>query len=330
MILNLCMHYFLSLTLSIMLLLVSVLPAGSKLPKSRINKDVLEEIRRARLTGSYGDLTGKPAAACDYSGRSSDQITRIIIHSTHVEPSLSFEEVVNHSLISCAFAHYYIDRDGVVIQRFSDLLVAPHTRSIEDSVNLSSIGIELYSTTVQERSRHPFTARQREALVRLTERLMNTYHVPPEQISRHADYSPLVDCSTIPANYKGNCRAYIDDHLDPYGWTDMDWSRFVSGFLPIEITRTGTGSGTIDCNGITGIKDRGPSGDCTGTFYIAGASGKAARLTLKATPDRDSSFTRWSGDCKGRKTCAVRMDSAKAVSAIFQKENKDTVISLAR
>ena len=189
----------------------------------KINKEVLNEIKRARLTGRYGDLTNKPVV-CDCEDRNNDQITQIVIHSTHV--GSSFPKVVNNSLTNCAFAHYYIDRDGTVIQRFKDLRVAPHTRSIDNAVNQSSIGIEMYSTTTQEKSREPFTLKQQQALVSLAARLVNTYHIRVDRIFRHAEYSPLVDCSTIPKSYNGNCHEYINDHRDPYGWTDKDWKKF--------------------------------------------------------------------------------------------------------
>ena len=198
----------------------------------KINKEVLNEIKRARLTGRYGDLTNKPVV-CDCEDRSHDQITRIVIHSTHV--GSSFPKVVHNSLTNCAFAHYYIDRDGTVIQRLKDLRIAPHTRSTDDAVNQSSIGIELYSTTTQEKSREPFTRRQQEALVLLTTKLMDAYHIHPDRIFRHAEYSRLVDCSTIPKSYNGNCREYVNDHRDPYGWTVRDWKKFLDRLRPVEV-----------------------------------------------------------------------------------------------
>lgn len=203
--------------------------------KPKINKAVLGEIKRARLTGSYGDLTDKPVA-CDCEERTHDQITQIVIHSTHV--GISFPKVIHNSVINCGFAHYYIDRDGTVIQRVKDLWAAPHTRSTEDIVNQSSIGIELYSTTTQEQSREPFTRKQQEALVLLTTKLMDTYNIPADRIFRHADYSPLVDCSTIPKSYNGDCREYVNDHRDPYGWTDTDWKNFLDKLWPADDQQT--------------------------------------------------------------------------------------------
>src|SRR3990170_7551176 len=173
------MHYFLSCILVIILSAAVVYPAGAISQRHKVDKGVLKEIRKARLAGRYGDLTNIPEH-CDRQERSSDGISRIVVHSTHVVPSISFEEVLRHSLTNCAFAHYYIDRDGTVIQRLKDLRIAPHTRSTDDAVNQSSIGIELYSTTTQEKSREPFTRRQQEALVLLTTKLMDAYHIHPD------------------------------------------------------------------------------------------------------------------------------------------------------
>ena len=234
------MHYLLSCILVIILSAAVVYPAGAMPQRHKVDKGVLKEIKKARLAGRYGDLTNIPEH-CDRQERSSDGISRIVVHSTHVVPSISFEEVLHHSLTTCAFAHYYIDRDGTVIQRLKDSRVAFHTRSIDDVVNQTSIGIELYSTTVHERSVKPFTSRQIEALADLIERLMNAYYIGIEKVSRHADHSPLVDCSTIPESYSGDCGAYINDHLDPYGWTDEDWGKFLKRFRPIEVIKSGSG-----------------------------------------------------------------------------------------
>lgn len=322
------MYYLLSCILVMILSAVVVYPAGALPHRHKVDKSVLKEIRRARQTGRYGDLTNRPET-CDRQERDSGGITRIVVHSTHVVPSISFEDVLIHSLTTCAFTHYYIDRDGTVIRRFKDSGVAFHTRSVDDAVNKSSVGIELYSTTVHERSGKPFTSRQTEALAHLIEGLMNTYHIGIEQVSRHADYSPLVDCSTIPASYSGDCRAYINDHLDPYGWTDAVWGKFLKRFRPIEVIKSGSGTGTVNCRGVSGIPGRDPSTDCMGTVYVANPVGKSRRVTLKATPLHGSDFTGWDGACTGRGRCTVRMDSPKTVTVTFEKPRKDRAITIA-
>ncbi len=303
----------------------SALTEGRSHYHHKINKDVIDEIQRARLTRRYGDLTNKPVV-CDCEDRNNDQITQIVIHSTHV--GSSFQKVVNNSLTNCAFAHYYIDRDGTVIQRFKDLRVAPHTRSIDDAVNQSSIGIEMYSTTTQERSREPFTFRQQEALVLLTAKLINTYRIRIDRVFRHAEYSPLVDCSTIPKSYNGNCHEYVNDHRDPYGWTDKDWKKFLNRFRPLEIIKSGTGSGTINCPGVPGIPGKNLPTDCSGTIFITNPVRSSAHVTLMAAPDLGSTFTGWSGDCTGTEACTVTMDSNRAVTATFDKTAGNKAISI--
>src|SRR3989337_709 len=123
------MRYLFSCILALILSAVFVCPSVATSHKHNINKELLKVIKKARSTGLYGDLTDRPAN-CDSPDRDSGQVTQIIIHSTHVIPSNSFNEVIAHSLTTRAFTHYYIDRDGTVIQRLDDLLVARHTRSI--------------------------------------------------------------------------------------------------------------------------------------------------------------------------------------------------------
>ncbi|MCC7201951.1 MAG: N-acetylmuramoyl-L-alanine amidase [Nitrospirae bacterium] len=320
------MRYLLSCMLVMIVSIAVVTPTAARPHRHNIDKGVLKEIKQARATGQYGDLTSRPAD-CDTPDRGSDQITQIIIHSTHVSPSMSFNEVVAHSLSTCAFAHYYIDRDGTVIRRFDDLRAARHTRSTDNVVNLSSIGIELYSTTVQERSGKPFTHKQQKALARLTAQLMNTYRINTDRVFRHADYSPLVDCTTIPESYRGDCRAYVGDHMDPYGWTDRDWGKFLNGFQPVEVTKSGTGTGNVICQGVPAIAGDGDFDDCSGIMYIPTSAGKNARVTLKARPDTGSYFTGWSGACTGKRPCKVTMNSSRTVTATFEKAEERTAMS---
>lgn len=311
-----------------MILSIAVVgPTIARPHKHKIDKTVLKEIMRARATGHYGDLTNRPAD-CDTPERVSDQITQIVIHSTHVSSSMSYNEVIAHSLRTCAFAHYYIDRDGTVIQRFDDLLAARHTRSTDNAVNLSSIGIELYSTTVQERSGEPFTEKQQKSLARLTAQLMNSYRINTDRVFRHAYYSPLVDCTTIPESYRGDCRSYVWDHMDPYGWTDRDWGKFLKGFQPVEVTKSGTGNGNVICTGVPAISGDGDFDDCSGIMYIPASAGKNARVTLNAMPAPGSYFTGWSGACTGKKTCKVTMNSSRTVTATFEKAEERTAMSV--
>ncbi|HEU4735357.1 MAG TPA: hypothetical protein VFT22_46015 [Kofleriaceae bacterium] len=68
---------------------------------------------------------------------------------------------------------------------------------------------------------------------------------------------------------------------------------------------TGGGSVTSTPAGI----DCGPT--CTAELALG------TTLTLTPTPDADSSFVGWSGDCTGSGTCTVTLDRARSVTATF-------------
>jgi YVTN family beta-propeller protein len=75
----------------------------------------------------------------------------------------------------------------------------------------------------------------------------------------------------------------------------------------LTVTKGGTGSGTVT------------SGDgmiACGTTCSAGYAAGAV-VTLTATPDANSTFTRWGGACSGAGACQVTMSAAESVSAIF-------------
>ena len=55
--------------------------------------------------------------------------------------------------------------------------------------------------------------------------------------------------------------------------------------------------------------------DCGTTCSASYVSGTA--VTLTATPDANSTFTGWSGDCTGTGPCVVPMSVARSVKATF-------------
>ena len=65
------------------------------------------------------------------------------------------------------------------------------------------------------------------------------------------------------------------------------------------MAQAGTGDGSVA---------RSPSA----TDFCAGTS-----VTLTATPNPDSAFTGWSGDCTGTGPCDLTMDADKSVTAVF-------------
>ncbi|OGW26073.1 MAG: hypothetical protein A2X59_10810 [Nitrospirae bacterium GWC2_42_7] len=76
----------------------------------------------------------------------------------------------------------------------------------------------------------------------------------------------------------------------------------------LTVTKSGSGNGTVSSSP-SGI-DCGP--DCS-EVYNHGDS-----VTLTVTPDENSTFDAWEGDCTGNKTCTVKMDAPKSVKAKFK------------
>jgi hypothetical protein len=74
----------------------------------------------------------------------------------------------------------------------------------------------------------------------------------------------------------------------------------------LTISKSGSGNGSFECDSGSGF------GACAPSY----ADGTA--VTIKASPDANSTFGGWSGeDCSGTGTCGVTMNAAKTVSAAF-------------
>jgi len=73
----------------------------------------------------------------------------------------------------------------------------------------------------------------------------------------------------------------------------------------LTVSKTGTGSGTVTDTGIN------CGTDCS-EAYNSGTS-----VTLTATPDANSTFAGWSGDCSGTGTCTLTMNANKSTTATF-------------
>ena len=116
--------------------------------------------------------------------------------------------------------------------------------------------------------------------------------------------------------------------MDPYGWTDRDWGKFLKRFRPIEVTKSGTGTGNVTCKDIPKIAGRENLNDCTGIIYIPSGAGMDAHVTLKAAPDPGSAFTGWNGACTGTRPCKVTMNSSGTVIATFDKTVEITAMAV--
>ncbi len=75
----------------------------------------------------------------------------------------------------------------------------------------------------------------------------------------------------------------------------------------LTVIKSGTGTGTI-------LESRG-SIDCGGVCTTS--AGVGTRVTLRATPASGSTFSGWSGACRGVGTCQVTMNQARSVTATF-------------
>lgn len=156
------------------------------------------------------------------------QVDLVVIHCTEL-PDLAMariygEKVVHEASGTGNSGHYYIDRDGTLLQYVAPERVAHHTRGY----NPRSIGIELVNTGRYPRwydSDHqamdePYTAAQIDALVALLRRLaaahpslryiaghedLDTAMVeatddPAKQVSRKRDPGPLFPWDHVLAN----------------------------------------------------------------------------------------------------------------------------------
>lgn len=129
----------------------------------------------------------------------------------------------------------------------------------------------------------------------------------------------------LPANHDvGSTRAYVDEQGDVTFYFDdfvcgrparSDvWELVERAPRQLEVDVDGRGTITSSPAGI----DCGE--DCDETY------GHGTAVTLTATPDEDSTFTRWEGDCSGgESTCTVTMDESRSVTATFGTRPRLTV-----
>jgi hypothetical protein len=75
----------------------------------------------------------------------------------------------------------------------------------------------------------------------------------------------------------------------------------------LDVVANGTGTGSVTST---------PSGIDCGATCSAGFDYNTS-VTLTATPDADSTFVGWSGDCTGTGACIVTLDQARSVTATF-------------
>jgi hypothetical protein len=112
-----------------------------------------------------------------------------------------------------------------------------------------------------------------------------------------------------------------DDYYGHAGsWPDMQdslWLRLVSQQVRLALTIAGRGSVASDVPGV----------DCAATCGTDWDAGSVVALEPK--PGEGQRFVRWSGACTGAERCAVTLDAARAVGALFAPARFGLVVSVA-
>ena len=129
----------------------------------------------------------------DLVKRSKKNIKYLIFHYTGMESDkLAIGKLTNfNSKVSC---HYYIDKNGKLIQLVPDLYNAWHAGKSywrgNKLLNNSSIGIEI-SNPGHERGYTFFKKKQIKCLIKISKILIKKYKIKKQNILGHSDISPL-------------------------------------------------------------------------------------------------------------------------------------------
>ncbi len=161
--------------------------------------------------------------------RTAGQIDGIVAHSSNGGNHQGvFSGPVAWAMDACVrfFAHYYIDRNGEIVQLVDDLHSPEHAGAGSLGLtNANTIGIELYLNVGE-----PYDGRQIAALIRLVDYLMDQYALPRPQ---RDPATGLVSRNRVDIGQGGDrIVAHVDldpDKCDPSG-TFMD-----SGFIKPEL-----------------------------------------------------------------------------------------------
>ena len=129
----------------------------------------------------------------DLQKRSKKNIKYIIYHYTGMKSDkLAIRKLTNfNSKVSC---HYYISKNGNLIQMVPDLYIAWHAGKSkwknEKLLNRTSIGIEI-SNPGHENGYKPFKLKQIKSLIKISKLLIKKYSIKKENILGHSDIAPL-------------------------------------------------------------------------------------------------------------------------------------------
>ena len=125
--------------------------------------------------------------------RSISEVKYIIFHYTGMKSEIGAIKRLTdkNSKVSC---HYFIKRNGEIIQMVPDLYVAWHAGTSswkkEKLLNSKSIGIEI-SNPGHNRGYKNFNSKQIRSIVKLSKILKKKYKIKIENFLGHSDISPL-------------------------------------------------------------------------------------------------------------------------------------------
>jgi N-acetylmuramoyl-L-alanine amidase len=116
-----------------------------------------------------------------------EKIEFIVVHSF----ALAVDEMIQRLDELSVSTHYIIDEEGRVIQLVDDDKVAYHAGKSywrgQENLNESSLGIELQSKTLGQTA---FSQKQIQSFKNLTQKLMQKYNIPNENVVGHSDIAP--------------------------------------------------------------------------------------------------------------------------------------------
>ncbi len=129
----------------------------------------------------------------DLQKRSKKKIKYIIYHYTGMTSDRSaIQRLTNFN--SKVSSHYYIDKNGNLIQMVPDLYVAWHAGQSfwknDKLLNNSSIGIEI-SNPGHEHGYKAFNVKQLSSLISISKILIKKYRIKKQHILGHSDIAPL-------------------------------------------------------------------------------------------------------------------------------------------
>ena len=145
------------------------------------------------MPNNVGKMTTNYSPNFDLQKRDKKNIKYIIYHYTGMKSDRSaMRKLTNfNSKVSC---HYFIDKNGNLIQLVPDLYVAWHAgKSYWKNcklLNKSSIGIEI-SNPGHEHGYRNFKIKQIKCLIKISKLLIKKYKIKKQNILGHSDVAPL-------------------------------------------------------------------------------------------------------------------------------------------